>query len=291
MRPATAYALLSFCVLFWAGNVITARALHDEVPPFTLSFWRWSAALLCLLPWVARDLIAGAAGIRSGWRRLVPAGILGMAAYSSLVYLGLQWTSATNAALINTALPIVIAAIGGLLYRQRLALLQWSGVAVSLAGVVVIVLQTGGGPTAVNPGDLWVLAAVVGFAIYTVCFGRARSGLTPGCYLAATIAIAAAASLPLHLWEIATRPVTFTRSIVAAVAYLAIFTSILSYAFWNKGVETVGAARAGAFLNLLPVFTTGLAVALLDERLNAFHAVGALLILSGIGMTAWRKRR
>ncbi|MGH8667242.1 MAG: DMT family transporter, partial [Burkholderiales bacterium] len=249
MRPAAAYAALSLCVLFWAGNVVTARALHDHIPPFTLSFWRWSAALLCLLPWVARDLIAYGAAIRDGWRRLVPAGILGMAAYSGLVYLGLQWTSATNAALINAALPIVIAALGGLLYRQRLALLQWSGVAVSLAGVVAIVLQTGDGSAAVNPGDLWVFAAVVGFAIYTVCFGRARSGLPPGCYLAAMIAIAATASLPLHLWEAASRPVDFTLPIAAAVAYLAIFPSILSYAFWNKGVETVGAARAGAFLN------------------------------------------
>jgi drug/metabolite transporter (DMT)-like permease len=291
MRPAAAYAALSLCVLFWAGNVITARALHEVVPPFTLSFWRWSAAFVCLLPWVAKDLAACAADIRRGWRRLVAAGILGMAAYSSLVYLGLQWTSATNAALINAALPIVIAALGGLLYRQRLGVLQWSGVALSLAGVVVIVLRTGGGFTVVNPGDLWVFAAVVGFAIYTVCFGRARSGLPPGCYLAATIAIAAAACLPLHLWETASRPVGFTISTAAAVAYLAIFPSILSYAFWHKGVETVGAARAGAFLNLLPLFTTALAVVLLGERLNAFHAAGAALILCGIGMTAWRKQR
>jgi drug/metabolite transporter (DMT)-like permease len=286
-----AYAALSLCVLFWAGNVITARALHEVVPPFTLSFWRWSAALVCLLPWVARDLAACTADIRRGWRRLVAAGILGMAGYSSLVYFGLQWTSATNAALINAALPIVVAALNSVLYRQRLGALQWSGVALSLTGVVVIVLQTGGRLAAVNPGDLWVFAAVVGFAVYTVCFGRARSGLPPGCYLAATIAIAAAACLPLHLWETASRPVGFSLSTAAAVAYLAIFPSILSYAFWNKGVEVVGAARAGAFLNLLPVFTTGLAVMLLDERLNGFHAAGALLILSGIGMTAWRKGR
>jgi drug/metabolite transporter (DMT)-like permease len=278
-------------VLFWAGNVITARALHEVVPPFTLSFWRWSAAFVCLLPWVARDLAACAADIRRGWRGLVAAGILGMAAYSSLVYFGLRWTSATNAALINASLPIVVAALNSLLYRQRLGALQWSGVALSLAGVVVIVLQAGGGLAAVNPGDLWVFAAVVGFAVYTVCFGRARSGLPPGCYLAATIAIAAAACLPLHLWETASRPVGFSLSTAAAVGYLAIFPSILSYAFWNKGVEAVGAARAGAFLNLLPVFTTGLAVLVLDERLNAFHAAGALLILTGIAMTAWRKRR
>jgi drug/metabolite transporter (DMT)-like permease len=278
-------------VLFWAGNVITARALHEVVPPFTLSFWRWSAAFVCLLPWVARDLAACTADIRRSWRRLVAAGILGMAAYSSLVYFGLQWTSATNAALINAALPIVVAALNSVLYRQRLGALQWSGVALSLTGVVVIVLQTGGRLAAVNPGDLWVFAAVVGFAVYTVCFGRARSGLPPGCYLAATIAIAAAACLPLHLWETASRPVGFSLSTAAAVAYLAIFPSILSYAFWNKGVEVVGAARAGAFLNLLPVFTTGLAVLLLDERLNGFHAAGALLILTGIGTTAWRKGR
>jgi drug/metabolite transporter (DMT)-like permease len=293
MRPAAAYALLSLCVLFWSGNVLTARALHADIAPFTLSCWRWALAFLVLLPWVGRDLAAHLPLIRLRWRNLVPAAILGMGAYSSLVYLGLQSTSASNAALINAALPVVIAGLGSVWHRSRLSAVQWAGVAVSLAGVTVIVLQGNPlrpGAATVSPGDLWVLAAVVGFAIYTLRFRRADLGLSPGLYLAATMAIAAAVCAPLHLLEIASRPVTLSGALVAGVIYLAIFPSILSYAFWSKGVETLGAARAGAMLNLMPVFTAGLAVLLLDERLNVFHAAGACLILGGIGMTAFGGR-
>jgi drug/metabolite transporter (DMT)-like permease len=290
---ASAYALLSLCVLFWSGNVLTARALHADIAPFTLSFWRWALAFLVLLPWVVRDLAASLPLIRLHWRSLVPAGILGMGAYSSLVYLGLQSTSASNAALINAALPVVIAALGSAWFRSRLSAVQWGGVGVSLAGVTVIVLQGNLlqlGTARVNPGDLWVFAAVVGFAVYTLRFRRADVGLSPRLYLAATIAIAAAMSAPLHLLEIASRPVTLSAALVAGLIYLAIFPSILSYTFWNKGVEILGPARAGAMLNLMPIFTAGLAVLLLNEELNRFHAAGACLILGGIGMTAWGRQ-
>lgn len=290
MSPAGAYALLVLGVLFWSGNVITARALHDEIPPFTLSFWRWSLAFLLLWPWIRREARASSARIRRHWRSLAAAGILGMAAYSSLLYLGLQATSATNAALINAALPVVIAAIASVFCRQRLAALQWTGVGLSLAGVVVIVLQNRGAVAGPNVGDLWVLSAVVAFAVYTVAFGSRDAGLSPACYLGVIVGVAAIVCLPLHLWEIAAVPVYLTPAAAAAVGYLAVFPSILSYAFWRKGVATVGSARAGAVLNLLPVFTTALAVFLLDERLTLLHSAGAALILAGIMMTASGRR-
>ena len=206
VSPAAAYALLCAGVLFWSGNVITARALHEHVPPFTLSFWRWSLALLCLWPWIRREVQASAGRVRRHWRSLLAAGVLGMAAYSSLLYLGLQATSATNAALINAALPVMIALIGALFYRQRLAPLQWCGVALSLAGVVAIVLQGGEAVAGLNAGDLWVLAAVAAFAVYTVAFGSSNAGLSPACYLGVTIAVAAAVSLSIGAtWRLARR--------------------------------------------------------------------------------------
>jgi drug/metabolite transporter (DMT)-like permease len=277
------------CVLFWSGNVLTARALHDDIGPFTLSFWRWTAAFVVLLPWAARGLRASWASVRTHWRSLAAAGILGMGAYSSLVYLGLQSTTATNAALINAALPVVIAGLGSLLRHQRLSRLQWSGVATSLAGVILLVLHSGppaGGLGQINTGDLWVLAAVVCFAIYTLYCRRPDAVIALPAYLAVTVAVAAIANAPLCLWEAVARDTRISGALLGGVAYLAVFPSILSYAFWNRGVDVVGAARAGAVLNLMPVFTAGLAVVFLDEALNRYHAAGAALILTGIVMTA-----
>jgi drug/metabolite transporter (DMT)-like permease len=289
-RARTAYALLGLCVLFWSGNVITARALREQIPPFTLSFWRWFLAFAVLLPWVARDLRTHWRDVRAGWRNLIPAGVLGMGAYSSLVYLGLRSTTATNAALINATVPVLIAALSSLLYRHRLTWRQRLGVVFSLAGVALIVLQAGSvalQQLTVNAGDLWIFLAVIGFVIYTVCFRRTESGLAPGAYLAVTIGIAAAGVAPFHAWEIGSGvAVELTAAAVAGVVYLAIFPSILSYLFWIKGVEAVGPARAGMVLYLMPVFTTVLAVCFLDERLNAFHGIGAALIVGGIWLTA-----
>lgn len=294
MRPFTAYVLLALCVLFWSGNVITVRALKDDIPPLTLAFWRWLVAVGILLPFVARDLRARWPRVRADLARLVPAGILGMAVYSGCVYVGLQSTTATNTALINATLPVMIVGLGGMFDRRGLAVVKALGVALSLCGVATIVLNgdlASVAALALNPGDLWVLLAVCAFVVYTVVFRGGDAGLPPGVYLVVTMSIAALVLLPLHLWELAYAPTArLSANAAAGLVYLAVGPSILSYLFWMKGVAVVGAARTGMFLYLMPVFTTVLAIAFLGEVLSGYHAVGSGLIVAGIWL-AGRNRR
>jgi len=287
------YLLLGLCVLFWSGNVITARAVRGDVPPLALSFWRWAIAFAVVLPFVACELRTRWREVLAGWRSIVPAGILGMGAYSTLVYLGLQWTTATNTALINATVPVLISALTALIGRQRLSGVQWLGVALSLAGVLAIVLRGDFGALAglaVNVGDLWVLAAVAGFVVFTVCFRWRASGLSPLLYLEASIAVAVLAVAPAYAWELASgRSISLGVASAAGIAYIALLPSILSYLFWSRGVEAIGPARAGVFLYLVPVFTTGAAIVCRGERLAAFHLAGIALIVAGIWLTTSRR--
>ena len=65
-------------------------------------------------------------------------------------------------------------------------------------------------------------------------------------------------------------------------AWIAIFPSFLAQVFYLRGIDLIGPGRAGVFVNLVPVFSAILAVALIDEPFAAYHAVALVLVIGGI---------
>ena len=293
-RPAwqSPYLLLALCALFWAGNSVVGRALHDSVPPVTLAFWRWSIALLLLLPWVARPLWRQRRVIASHWKVMLLLSLLGVATYNTLNYTALQTTTATNSALINSACTVMIILVNFVLFQVRASAWQWAGVAVSLAGTLVIVSRGKLGLLVgleLVRGDVLLMILALFWALYTACLRWRPRELDGLGFLGATIVIGLLILAPLYGWEsLNSDPVTFSPGVIAGVGYTGIFPSVLAYLFWNRGVAEVGANRAGQFLHLVPLFGTLLAMVFLGEVLQTFHVAGALLIFAGIFLAARR---
>lgn len=285
---ASPYLLLTLANLFWAGNWIVGRGMRAEVPPIALSFWRWIIALACLLPLAWPYLKRDRLQLVAGWRRLLWLGILGTTLYNALTYLGLQQTEAINGLLLNSFIPIVIVALAWIFQGKRLRPLEALGIAASFLGVVTIVSR--GDPhnllqLTLNMGDLWILLSVIAWAVYTLLL-PGRPAVHPLAFLFAIAAIGVLATLPVYLLEIALgRHIVHTAGAWLAIAYAGIFPAFLGFLCWNKGVEQVGASRAGLFIHLLPAFGILLAALFLGERLMAFHLVGILLIFGGIFLT------
>jgi drug/metabolite transporter (DMT)-like permease len=280
------YILLTCTTLFWGGNWVIARGIQGLMSPVAMAFWRWLAALVILLPFVAGPMRREWPAIRRSWKILAVLGVLGVGAFNTLTYTGLKYTTATNGALLNSVIPILIIAISFVFFRERVTWRKGAGVLVSLAGVATIISR-GDAQTLLhlrlNPGDLWVLAAMVGWALYTVCLRWRPAHLSSRAFTGSLIAIGVAAILPVFAWDYALGHRSSWNGItLASVAYFAIFPSVLAYFFWNAAVARVGAERAGLFLHLMPVFGAGLSMAFLGESLLPFHFAGAALIFSGI---------
>ncbi len=290
-----AYLYLSLAALFWSGNFVVGRAVHGRIPPIGLAFWRWSVALLLLLVAARRPLAAEWRRIARAWPIVVPLGILGVGNFNMLVYVGLQDTTATNALLLQSACPAFIVAISAAVGAGRPAARQLAGIAVSLAGVAVILSRGAPGnlsALAVAPGDLWVLAAVVSWALYTLLLARRPAGVDPLALLAVLVAVGVLWIFPWYLLEIARGGrVRVDGTTVASVAYVAIFASVAAYGLWNAGVARVGASRAGVFLHLMPAFGSLLAIVALGESFRAFHAAGIALILAGVWLAGVARAR
>jgi drug/metabolite transporter (DMT)-like permease len=289
------YLLLILTTLFWSGNFVISRGMHNALPPVALSFWRWALACCILCLFGLRHLLVQRSLAQSHKRFLLTQALLGVAGFNTLIYWAMQSTTAINAALINSATPILIVIISWVRFGERLAWRQALGVLLSLSGVIFII--SGGNITAllqlqVGYGDLLVVGAACLWATYSVNLKNYPPGLHPLAYQTAIAIIGLAALLPLYLLELASgKTFAVTISTIATIAYVAIFASVLAFIFWNKAVSALGANIAGPFIHLMPVFSTILAVLFLDETLGGVQLAAIFMIFSGIVLATRKTRR
>ncbi len=277
--------LLSLTSLFWAGNFVVGRGMHESVPPLALATLRWSIAFALLLPFAYPYLKRDWPVIRQNFGILFLLGATGIGCFNSFAYVGLNHTTALNGLIIQSAGPIMIMIMALLLFRVHISLRQLLGVLVSLVGVLVIVSKAVPGNLAsltLNKGDLWLLAAMVLWAVYTV-FLRKRPDLHPMSFITVTIFIGAVLNLPFFAFEHFTvRQLQITPASLMAIAYVSLFPSVFAYLLYNKGVSLIGGNRAGVFLHLIPLFGSVLAILFLGEQFRFYHGLGFVLILAGV---------
>jgi drug/metabolite transporter (DMT)-like permease len=286
------HLLLSWAAFFWSANMVVGRAARDLIPPIAFNFWRWALALLVLLPFTWRGLVRERALIRREWRILGALALTGITVFHSFIYLGLALSPAINGLLLFATSPLFFVLLAWLMTGARITPGQALGILASIAGATLVIAR---GDLAVllglrfAPGDLWLLAGVVLWALYSVLLERRPAGLPPLVLLSATIALALLLLLPLYALELwSGARLRLTVESLASLAYVALFPSVLAYIFWNRGVREVGPNAAGVTLQLMPVFGALLATAFLGERLAGHHWFGGALVLSGI-VLAWRR--
>lgn len=281
-----AYLLMIFTMLFWAGNFVVGRALRDDLPAAGLSFWRWFVAGLILLPIAWPQLRREWKAIRRGWRVLLLQSILIVVAGNTLIYVAVEWTTAINAGLVVSAQPAIIVLCAWVLDRESINRVEAAGIAVALAGVIVII--TRGDPRTLaglefNPGDLVMLVAVTSMALYAVLLRRTPRGISPTSLLAAVTIAGAAMLLPWYVADTAYGGMTTASAgVFSGILYAAVFPTCLAMLFWIRGIASVGPSRAAVMLYALPAFSSVLGWLFLDEALGFYQLVGFTLIAAGI---------
>jgi drug/metabolite transporter (DMT)-like permease len=297
-RPAfslwsSAWTLLVLANLFWAGNIVLGRGVAGVVPPVALAYIRWTGAFLIALPFAWTQLRRDLPMLRRHWPLMLLLSATGIASYNTMSYIGLTHTTALNVLLLQSAMPLVILLWAFVLFRERPSIAQAAGVVVSLLGVATIAAQ---GSVHVllhlslNQGDVWVLVAMGIYGIYAAMF-RHRPRVHPLSFLVATMGLGSCMILPFFVAEqLGGARIATDWQAFAALAYIAVFPSFIAYLFFNRGIELIGAARAGQSMHLMPVFGAALAVLFLGERFRMYHAFGIALIAAGILLASLRPR-
>jgi drug/metabolite transporter (DMT)-like permease len=281
-----AFLLLALANLFWSGNWIAGRALRDAFEPATLNFWRWSVAVLVLAPFALPALRGKTALLRRHAGILLLLALTGVAAFQTLVYLGLRSTTAVNGVLLNSSMPLFMLLCSWAIERERASARQIAGMLISLAGIGVI-LSRGDPQTLLrlelHAGDAWILLAMPVWGIYSVLLKRRPPGLGALEFLfvlsvAGMLMLAPAAAY--DALQSSSAPLGMPQ--VLGVLYMGLAASVFAFICWNRGVAIVGANAAGFTIHLLPAFGTLLAIFFLGEAFAGFHAAGIATILVGV---------
>lgn len=285
------WLLLTLASLFWAGNTVAGRLAVGEISPMSLTLLRWIGVIAVLWPIYGAQVRAHWPLIRERFWHIAAMGALGFTGFNALFYVAAHFTSAVNLGILQGAIPVFVMAGAYLVLGTRATRLQILGAGATVLGVIVI--ATRGAPLnafaeGVNGGDLAMLVGSLLYASYTI--GLHDRPKVPGPVFFTVLAIVAALSaVPLQVAEIATtawRAPTLTGLLVTA--FVAIFPSCLAQLFFMRGVDLVGAGRAGVFINLVPLFSALFGVALLGEHFQPFHALSMVLVIGGIWLAQRR---
>lgn len=277
--------------LFWAGNFVVGRAIvSTQLAPITLSFWRWFLAMMILLPFVIKPLWQQRKVIKKHFWKIGFLAILSISSFNSLAYIALQYTTATNAILLNSFIPIFILVIMGFLLKEKTSHKLTFGVFVSLLGVFVILTRLDMDvikSLTINKGDLWMLLAALVWALYSIFLKYLRpKEISSLLFLGVMVIIGTIVLIPLLLINpFNEAPIVWNDDMIKALAYIAIFPSILAYLSWNYGMQKLGAATGGQFIHLMPLFGALMAVVFLGESIQLYHLAGGACIALGLWLS------
>ena len=280
-----AYILLFICTACWGGNAVAARFAVGEVSPLLLTFLRWFGVSIIIFILARGTIIDHLPILKARLVYLFFMGAVGFTGFNILFYISAHSTTAINIGILQGALPVFVLIGAFITFRESISLIQLVGILITILGVTVVAIN---GDIAqlrslnFNPGDLLMLGACLIYSGYTV-FLRKRPDV-PGIAMFAVISVAAVlASLPFAVFEwVVGNTIWPSPKGISVILFVVIFPSFMSQLFFIRGVQLIGASRAGIFINLVPVFASIFSILVIGEEFENYHAIGLLLVLIGI---------
>ena len=291
---ARAYLYLIITMAGWGGNAVAGKLAVEHVSPAMLTSLRWFVALAVILPFALPHLRREWPAIRAHAGLLILLGTVGLTLFNNLLYLALIYTSAINVAIEQAAMPLVIFVANFLLFRHRTTPAQLAGFAISVIGVALVasdgdlqrLLELD-----ISLGDGLMMLAVLSYGLYTVGL-RWKPKLHWLSLMAALAVVALFGSIPFTAFEAASgRLILPDLQGWLVVLYAGTVASIMSQALYIRGNELIGGNRAGLFINLVPIFGTVFAIAILGEAFVLYQLIALSLVLGGIALAERRNGR
>lgn len=279
--------LAILATIIWSGNFIVAKAVHKEIPPISLNFYRWLVAALIIFPLVYKRFRAEWSIVRKSWNYLFWISLTGISLFNTFVYIGAHYTSAINLALIGTtSSPIMSIIFARIFLKEKIGWMKLAGLILCVTGVLFL-LSKGDFHNLLHlkfsEGDLWVLLAAFCFAIYNTMVKKKPAAISPINFLFVIFSFGTLMVFPFFVWETNHSPaVEWKGSLVLSILYLGLGASVICFLIWNAAIDKLGAGRTALFGNLIPIFSSIEAAILLHEDFTWIHVVSMIIVFTGI---------
>ena len=286
-KNTKAYIMLILATLFWAGNFTIGKFAYTEnVPPYTLAFFRWILVWIILLPFTYKEISKIKTEVKNNLSLFFILGFTSVGIFSAFTYNALNYTQVINASLFNTAIPVSIILVCFLLKIEKTNIFQISGLIVSVLGILAIITRLDLNILLTlnfNKGDIYMVIAIISWGIYSAFLKKKTFDISLLSLVHVVCTFGLIILLPAFLFELTQGKTTEINSnLIFILLYIAIFPSIGSYYCWAGAVSIIGANRAGIFLSLIPLFSTIFAMIFFNEKFLFFHLIGSVLIILGL---------
>ena len=279
------HLFLTLASLFWGFNAIASRLAIDEISPMSLVSGRWLGVLIILSIICRHQLSLGFQVFKSNYKWMIVMGLCGFTTFNSLYYISAHHTVAINLGIVQSTTPAFIMIISMFWLKTRINLKQVTGLLITFIGVSIVISN---GNLAsllrlkLNNGDLLLIVACIFYAIYAVGL-RKRPEINDVLLMTFFSYVAFIGSLPGLIIEITQYSFFFpTFKGLMILSVIIIFPSLLAQILFMKGVKIVGPALSGLYTNLVPIFTSVLAIIVLDEVFHIYHLISLIIIFLGI---------
>ena len=286
-KNTKAYTMLILATLFWAGNFTIGKFAYTEnVPPYSLAFFRWILVWIILLPFTFKEIPKIKTEVKNNLSLFFILGFTSVGIFSAFTYNALNYTQVINASLFNTAIPVSIILVCFLLKIEKTNIFQISGLIISVLGILAIITRLDLNILLTlnfNKGDIYMVIAIISWGIYSAFLKKKTFDISLLSLVHVVCTFGLIILLPAFLFELTQGKTTEVNSnLIFILLYIAIFPSIGSYYCWAGAVSIIGANRAGIFLSLIPLFSTLMAIFFYKEQFQFFHLIGAILIILGL---------
>jgi len=286
-KNTKAYTMLILATLFWAGNFTIGKFAYTEnVPPYSLAFFRWILVWIILLPFTFKEIPKIKTEVKNNLSLFFILGFTSVGIFSAFTYNALNYTQVINASLFNTAIPVSIILVCFLLKIEKTNIFQISGLIVSVLGILAIITRLDLNILLTlnfNKGDIYMIIAIISWGIYSAFLKKKTFDISLLSLVHVVCTFGLIILFPAFLFELAQGKTTEINSnLIFILLYIAIFPSIGSYYCWAGAVSIIGANRAGIFLSLIPLFSTIFAMIFFNEKFLFFHFIGSVLIILGL---------
>jgi drug/metabolite transporter (DMT)-like permease len=280
------YILLLIQPAFMASNLVVARGGVEYVPPISLAFWRWFFVFLILLPFTYKIIFKNIKYLKKEYKKLFFLGIMGCGVCGAFPFMAGTTTTVANMGIIYTSSPIFIILISSYFYKERLNIFQLLGLVLCFAGVISIIAK---GDMSLlvgltfTSGDLWMLGAAVGWALYAVFLLNWKSKFSLFSRFTIIAFFGVISLLPFSLFEnYFIRPVIFNNNFYFWTIFAAISPGIIAFSLYTQVQKNLGASITGFTLYLFTVYGAFYGIVIFGEQLESYHYYGASLVFAGM---------
>ena len=284
----SAYVFLIFATALWGGNIVVAKiASIVALEPIKLSFYRNLVVIIILLPLVINRINVIYKIFKKNWKIIIVFSILSVSIFNTFMNIALTTSSVISTSLMPAFAPSMIIVLSLIIFNSKISYLQFIGVIISFIGFINIIIRGdifNLGSLNFVIGDIWMLGCVSCWALYSTLIRKIPNEIDNISFLFLIFFIGNIFVIPFYTFEsIINQSFAINEQYgLLLVLYAAIGPALISYLLWIKAIKIIGANNSGLFLNLIPIFSSLIAIIFLKEKLELFHIVGAFLIFTGI---------